>query len=81
MSRGIHLIYKRHHHLLPALFYAIHYACVIEILLSGMLELLRNVLIQDIPTVKVIDTHLINLVAISEPDTGASFTSGRLDYA
>jgi hypothetical protein len=46
-----------------------------------MLELLRNVLIQDIPTVKVINTHLINLVAISEPDTGASFTSGRLDYA
>jgi hypothetical protein len=36
------------------------------------------VLIQDIPTVKVIDTQLINLVAISEPDTGASFTSGRL---
>jgi hypothetical protein len=35
-------------------------------------------LVQDIQTIKVIDTHLINLVAISEPDTGASFTSDRL---
>jgi hypothetical protein len=35
------------------------------------------VLVQDIPAVKVIDTCLINLVAISEPDTDASFTSGR----
>jgi hypothetical protein len=36
------------------------------------------VLVQDVPSVKVVDTHFaINLVAISEPDTGASFTSDR----
>jgi hypothetical protein len=38
ISRHPFDIYKRHL-LLPALFYAIHYACVVEALLSGMLEL------------------------------------------